>query len=82
MVKNSKKSTQEAEDIIVLFGGAVEDYKYRITNDILFFETNSKRWKSMSVKQSDQKPSPRPAHAATAVEISQLVILGQAYSHG
>lgn len=82
MVKKSKKSTQEAEHVIVLFGGAVGDNQYRITNDILFFETNSKRWKPMSVKQSDQKPSPRAAHAATAVENSQLVIFGGAHSHG
>lgn len=82
MVKKSKKSTQEADHIIVLFGGAVGDNQYRITNDILYFDLTAKKWKPMAVKQSEQKPSPRAAHASTAVENSQLVIFGGAHSHG
>ena len=82
MVKKSTKSNQGPEQAIVLFGGAVGDSQYRITNDILHFDTVSKEWKPMIIKQHEQRPSPRAAHASTAVENSQLVIFGGAFSHG
>ena len=81
-VKKTKKMSNEPEVNIVLFGGAVGDSQYRITNDILFFDKSQGKWKPMSVKQPENKPSPRAAHAATAVENSQLVIFGGAHSHG
>lgn len=80
--RNKKTSSEDSDYIIVLFGGAVGDNQYRITNDILYFDQKTHHWMSMQTRQNENKPSPRAAHSATAVENSQLVIFGGAHSHG
>ena len=82
-VKRTKKlNPNDPDNIIVLFGGAVGDNQYKITNDTLVFNQAKKIWTPMYLKGDANKPSPRAAHAATAVENSQLVIFGGAHSHG
>lgn len=82
-VKRTKKTNpNDSDTIIILFGGAVGDNQYKITNDTLVYNQTKKIWQAMYAKGDTNKPSPRAAHAATAVENSQLVIFGGAHSHG
>ena len=66
----------------ILFGGAVGDGVYRITNDTFSFDCRTNKWSILKPKKSEDAPSPRAAHGSTAVEANQLVIFGGAHSHG
>ena len=66
----------------VLFGGAVGDLIYRITNDVFSFDCKLNKWSVLRPKHSEFSPSPRAAHGATAIDINQLVIFGGAHAHG
>lgn len=62
---------------VILFGGATGDAgKYTMTGDTFLFTTPSRCW----IKLTPQGilPSPRAAHAATAIESLQMVIYGGA----
>ena len=74
--------TMIEEERAILFGGAVGDGVYRITNDIYSFDCRANKWSILQPKKTDNAPSPRAAHGATAVESNQLVIFGGAHSHG
>lgn len=69
-------------DKAILFGGAVGDQVYKITNDVFLFNCTTQNWIKLNPKPKDQSPSPRAAHAATSVGLNQLVIYGGAHSHG
>eukprot|EP00331_Platyophrya_macrostoma_P003524 CAMPEP_0176424724 /NCGR_PEP_ID=MMETSP0127-20121128/10992_1 /TAXON_ID=938130 /ORGANISM="Platyophrya macrostoma, Strain WH" /LENGTH=808 /DNA_ID=CAMNT_0017805805 /DNA_START=70 /DNA_END=2496 /DNA_ORIENTATION=+ len=64
-----------------MFGGATGDTgKYTITGDTYLFECPSRKWKRLEPKGS--QPTQRAAHAATSVEMLQLVIYGGATGGG
>ncbi len=61
----------------VLFGGATGDTgKYTMTGDTYVFTTSKRCWLKLSPQGII--PSPRAAHAATAIEALQLVVYGGA----
>ena len=61
----------------VLFGGATGDTgKYIMTGDTYVFTTSKRCW--LKLAPQGILPSPRAAHAATAIESLQLVIYGGA----
>jgi len=61
----------------VLFGGATGDTgKYTMTGDTFVFTTSKRCWLKLSCQGIP--PSPRAAHAATAIESMQLVVYGGA----
>ena len=66
----------------VVFGGAVGDSVYKITNDTFCYNSTLNKWITLKPKSQDEAPSPRAAHGATAVESNQMVIFGGAHSHG
>ena len=66
----------------VVFGGAVGDNIYKITNDTFCFNSLTQKWTVLRPKSQEDAPSPRAAHGATAVESNQMVIFGGAHSHG
>ena len=66
----------------IMFGGAVGDGIYRITNDTFSYDCRTNIWTALKPKNNEECPSPRAAHASTAVEANQLVIFGGAHSHG
>ena len=70
------------QDKAILFGGAVGDQEYKITNDVFVFNCTNQRWLKLNPKPKEQSPSPRAAHAATSVGLNQLVVYGGAHSHG
>lgn len=74
--------TMIGKDRAIMFGGAVGDGVYRITNDTYSFDCKSNKWSILKPKKPEDSPSPRAAHASTAVEANQLVIFGGAHSHG
>lgn len=66
----------------IMFGGAVGDGIYRITNDTFSFDCRTMTWTQMKPRNNEDCPSPRAAHSSTGVEANQLVIFGGAHSHG
>lgn len=61
----------------VLFGGATGDTgKYSMTGDTYVFNVSKRCW--IKLNAQGIMPSPRAAHAATAVESLQMVIYGGA----
>lgn len=61
----------------VFFGGATGDTgKYSITGDTYLFDVVTRKWRKLEPNGSS--PTPRAAHAATAVEVNQVVIYGGA----
>lgn len=66
----------------VIFGGAVGDNIYKITNDTFCYNSLAQKWIVLKPKSQEEAPSPRAAHGATAVESNQMVIFGGAHSHG
>ena len=74
--------TMVDKDRAILFGGAVGDGVYRITNDTYSFDCKTNKWSILQPKKSEDSPSPRAAHGSTSVEKNQLVIFGGAHSHG
>ena len=65
-----------------MFGGAVGDGIYRITNDTFSFDCKNCVWTQMMPRNKEDCPTPRAAHSSTVVETNQLVIFGGAHSHG
>ena len=74
--------TMVSKERAILFGGAVGDGVYRITNDTYSFDCKTNKWTLLKPKNSEDAPSPRAAHGSTAVEANQMVIFGGAHSHG
>lgn len=74
--------TMISKERAVVFGGAVGDNIYKITNDTFCYNSVTNKWSVLKPKSQDEAPSPRAAHAATAVESNQMVIFGGAHSHG
>lgn len=74
--------TMISKERAVVFGGAVGDSIYKITNDTFCYNAQVGRWTVLKPKSQDEAPSPRAAHGATAVESNQMVIFGGAHSHG
>lgn len=70
------------KDRAVLFGGAVGEGGYKITNDTFSFDSRTNRWSVLKPRNVDDTPLPRAAHAATAVQANQMVVFGGAQSHG
>ena len=71
------------DNIIVMFGGATGSSEYQITNDIFIFQPQIQQWRRvLTEKNIRDKPSPRAAHSATAVENRQMVIFGGAHNNG
>lgn len=61
----------------VMFGGATGDTgKYTITGDTYLFDCITRKWRKLD--PSGSQPTQRAAHAATSVEMFQLVIYGGA----
>ena len=62
---------------VVLFGGAIGDIgKYSMTGDTYIFNVPKRCWIKLNVQGT--APSPRAAHASTAVEAMQMVVYGGA----
>jgi len=62
---------------VILFGGATGNAgKYAMTGDTYLFTTPSRCW--IKLMPQGILPSPRAAHAATAIETLQMVIYGGA----
>ncbi len=75
--------TMISKDRAIMFGGAVGDGVYKITNDTYSYDCRLNKWTFLKPKNSiEDSPSPRAAHGSTAVESNQLVIFGGAHSHG
>lgn len=74
--------TMISKERAVVFGGAVGDSIYKITNDTFCYNAQVNRWSVLKPKSQEEAPSPRAAHGATAVESNQMVIFGGAHSHG
>ncbi len=74
--------TMISKERAILFGGAVGDGIYKITNDTFSYDCRSNVWTIIHPKNNTDCPSPRAAHASTGVEANQLVIFGGAHSHG
>ena len=74
--------TMVTRERAILFGGAVGDGVYRITNDTYSFDCKANKWSLLKPKNSEEAPSPRAAHSSTALELNQMVIFGGAHSHG
>lgn len=74
--------TMISKERAVVFGGAVGDNVYKITNDTFCYNSTNNKWSVLKPKSQDEAPSPRAAHGATAVESNQMVIFGGAHSHG
>ena len=55
------------KNVAVIFGGAVGDGVYKITNETFSFDSRSNKWTQIIPKKTDDCPSPRAAHAATVV---------------
>ena len=66
----------------ILFGGAVADSNYQITNDVFSFNTKTHKWTKILPKSKKNIPSPRAAHGATPIENLQVVIFGGAQAQG
>ena len=66
----------------ILFGGAVSDEIYKITNDIFSFNSRTGVWTQVIPKDKKDMPSPRAAHGATALENLQMIIFGGAHAQG
>lgn len=66
----------------ILFGGAIADDNYQITNDIFSFNSNTGKWTKVKSKDKKNIPTPRAAHGATAIENLQIVIFGGAQAQG
>eukprot|EP00357_Protocruzia_adherens_P011297 CAMPEP_0115014480 /NCGR_PEP_ID=MMETSP0216-20121206/26107_1 /TAXON_ID=223996 /ORGANISM="Protocruzia adherens, Strain Boccale" /LENGTH=783 /DNA_ID=CAMNT_0002384235 /DNA_START=200 /DNA_END=2551 /DNA_ORIENTATION=- len=65
----------------IMFGGATGDTgKYSITGECYIFDNMARRW--LRLEASGMAPSPRAAHAASAVESMQMVIYGGATGGG
>ena len=61
----------------VLFGGATGNTeKYSITGETFLFDFTTRKWSKL--EPSGSCPTQRAAHAATTVELNQLVIYGGA----
>lgn len=52
----------------IMFGGAVGDGIYRITNDTFSFDCRNLTWTQLKPRNNEDCPSPRAAHASTGVE--------------
>ena len=74
--------TMISKERAVVFGGAVGDNIYKITNDTFCYNSTTNKWSVLKPKSQEEAPSPRAAHGATAVESNQMVIFGGAHSHG
>jgi protein phosphatase len=74
--------TMISKDKAILFGGAVGDQVFKITNDVFLFNGSDQSWIKLNPKPLDQEPSPRAAHEATSVGLNQMVVYGGAHSHG
>ena len=57
-----------SKDRAIMFGGAVGDGVYRITNDTFSFDCKKFTWTQMIPRNREDSPSPRAAHSATVVE--------------
>ena len=61
----------------VLFGGATGNTEtYSTTSDTFIFDCTNRKW--TKIEPTGSPPTPRAAHAATTVELNQLVIYGGA----
>lgn len=67
---------------VILFGGAVADKSYQITNDVFSFNVKTQKWTRVHAKSKNNVPSPRAAHGATAIDNSQVVVFGGAQAQG
>jgi len=66
-------------DKAVLFGGAIGDTgKYVMTSDTYVFITSKRCWLKANPQGTGMLPTPRAAHAATAIETMQMVVYGGA----
>ena len=74
--------TMVSPDRAIIFGGAVGDGSYRITNDVFSYDCVTSKWTILKPKNSEEAPSPRAAHGATTVESNQMVVFGGAHSNG
>ncbi len=73
--------TRIAPNKLILFGGAIGDVgKYSISNEAYIFYISSFKW--ARIQPDGQGPSPRAAHASTALEQGQMVIYGGASGGG
>ena len=62
---------------VILFGGATGDTgKFSMTGDTYMFNVMKRCW--IKLNAQGIVPSPRAAHAATAVEAMQMVVYGGA----
>ena len=66
----------------ILFGGAVADPNYRITNDVFSFNSKTGKWTQVTAKSAKYSPSARAAHGATAIDNLQVVVFGGAQAQG
>lgn len=74
--------TMVTKDRAIMFGGALGEGAYKITNDTFSFDCNLNRWSVLKPKANEETPAPRAAHASTSVQNNQMVIFGGAQSHG
>lgn len=74
--------TLVSRDRAILFGGAIGEGNYKITNDLFSFDCKCNRWTALKTKNPNETPPPRAAHAATAVQANQMVVFGGSQSNG
>lgn len=70
------------KDRAILFGGAIGEGNYTITNSLFSFDCRTNEWTSLKPRNADEGPSPRAAHAATTVQANQMVVFGGSQSNG
>ena len=66
----------------ILFAGAIADSPYKITNDIFSFNSRTGVWTEVIPRDDKNRPSPRAAHGATAIENLQMIVFGGAQAQG
>lgn len=66
----------------ILFGGAIGEGNYKITNDLFSFDCKNSKWTALKTKNPNETPPPRAAHAATSVQVNQMVVFGGSQSNG
>ena len=66
----------------ILFGGAVANPSYQITNDVFSFNSKKQKWSLVHPNSTKNLPTPRAAHGATAIDNLQVVIFGGAQAQG
>ena len=71
-----------SKDRAILFGGAIGEGSFSITNDLFAFDCAALKWTKLKVREPKDTPAARAAHAATTVQANQMVVFGGSQSGG